>query len=221
MPSHCYFPPPFLHFLELPPSAAQEPPTPTTPETQKACNLAPVFPSVSTSSSNVSSVGNCLPNGNLSQVENHHSLDLMSIKMESEPSSMAQEQNPPVFDNSLLLELQNIESMDLGVLDTSECNPQSSFADIPQQPQQVNNSFTNSDSVMDCELPDWLEVITNNNPLISTANQPRSSSYNSDPLLPSMGNSQEILDMFSLDDLDFKAPTDSNSLNWDKVDFAT
>lgn len=140
--------------------------------------------------------------------------------MESETSSCAQEQNPPiVFDSSLLMELQNIESMDLGVLDTPDCAPQTSFTDM-SQPQQAN-SFSNCDSVMDVELPDWLEKITNNNnPTISSASQQRFPNYSNDPLLPSMGNSQEILDMFSLDDLVFKAPADSNSLNWDKVDFA-
>lgn len=144
--------------------------------------------------------------------------------MESDlSSSCAQEQNPPiVFDNSLLMELQNIESMDLGVLDAPDCAPQTSFSD--SIPSQQSNSLSHNDNAMDIELldSDWLEVITNNNPLISTASQQRScSSYNSDPLLPSMGNNQEILDMFSLDDLDFKAPTDSNTLNWDRVDFAT
>ena len=142
--------------------------------------------------------------------------------MESDHSNCAQEQNAPiVFDNSLLMELQNIESMDLGVLDTPDCTPQTSLSDMAQTHQ--NNSLSHNDNAMDIELldPDWLEIITNNNPLISTASQQRSSSYNSDPLLPSMGNNQEILDMFSLDDLDFKAPTDSNTLNWDRVDFAT
>lgn len=199
---------------ELPPSAAQEPPTPTTPETQKLCNLAPTFSAVRNPSVNIEKSASAI---NSTITENQDSLNnILSVKMESEPSSNAQEQNPPIiFDNSLLMELQNIESMDLGVLDT----PQTSFSDMSQSQQA--NSLSNSDNVMDVELPDWLEVITNNNPLISTASQQRSSNYNSDPLLPSMGNSQEILEMFSLDELVFKAPTDSNSLNWDKVDFAT
>lgn len=196
---------------ELPPSAAQDPPTPTTPENQKLCNMPPTFPSIT-------SVGMAVTNNAPSQLVNQDTLNLLPVKMESEPSTNSQEQTPSLgFDPSLLLELQNIESMDLGML--VDCAPQSSFSDMSQQ---ANNScLSNSDNVMDVELPEWLEVYSNNNPLVSTASPQRGVNYNSDPLLPSMGNSQEILDMFSLDDLDFKAPSDTNILSWDKVDFAT
>lgn len=179
--------------------------------------MAPVFPNVTSTEVPASS-------DSPSQMENQQeSTNALPLKMESELPNMGQEQTPSLaFDTALLLELQNIESMDLGMLDASDCVSQNSFTDMSQQTQQANNNCSNnSDNVMDVELPDWLEVITNSNSLVSTANQQKSCDFSSDPLLPSMGNSQEILDMFSLDDLDFKTSTDANILSWDKVDFAT
>ncbi|XP_054712332.1 myocardin-related transcription factor B-like [Uloborus diversus] len=202
---------------ELPPSAAQEPPTPTTPETQKACSMAPSFPSVVNTNSPLLN-----DSESLTESQNAH------LPVKSEPSARDaernSEQNPPiVFD--LHLELQDIEAMDLGVLDRNDapdCVPQSAapFSELTQQ-TQLNCPLSNSDMDMDVELPEWLDVLTNNNPLVSSTNLPRSYGYNSDPLLPSMSNGQDTLDMFSLDDLDFKTATENNILSWDKVDYAT
>ncbi|KFM81168.1 MKL/myocardin-like protein 2, partial [Stegodyphus mimosarum] len=205
---------------ELPPSAAQEPPTPTTPETQKTgcSSVPPVFP-------NVEDMKPILPESKRLELQ-----EQQEVSSQPQPSTAYQEsegtQNPTLeFD--LHMELQDItmDPMDLGVLDrsdTTDCTPQTSqFADLSQGHQPNNNCPLNGEIDMDVELPDWLEAITNNNSHVSSINQPRSYNYNSDPLLPSMGSNQETLDMFSLDDIDFKTPSDTNILSWDKVDYAT
>ncbi|GFU45151.1 hypothetical protein TNCV_4235951 [Trichonephila clavipes] len=153
-----------------------------------------------------------------------------SFKMNS--SNSHDERNdantPLVFD--LNLDLQDLETMDLGVLDRSDISDPtphslSCKSDSLQQQQQTQNNCTPSysDLDMDVELSDWLDILTNNNS-VTNANQSRICSFNSDngdPLLPSMENGQETLDMFALDNLDFKLPSDSNLLSWDKIDYAT
>ncbi|GFY45860.1 hypothetical protein TNIN_364111 [Trichonephila inaurata madagascariensis] len=208
---------------ELPPSAAQEPPTPTTPETQKGGQAPPAFPGVV-------DIKPTLSVSNPSTVTTPEETVDSSLEMNS--SNSHDERNdtntPLVFD--LNLDLQDLETMDLGVLDRSDISdptPHSSSckSDSLQQQQQTQNNCTPSysDLDMDVELSDWLDILTNNNS-VTNANQSRICSFssdNGDPLLPSMENGQETLDMFALDNLDFKLPSDSNLLSWDKIDYAT
>ncbi|GBM45148.1 MKL/myocardin-like protein 2 [Araneus ventricosus] len=209
---------------ELPPSAAQEPPTPTTPETQKGSQAPPAFPSV----------GDIKPTLSVSSPPNINTPEQPidpSLKLNDPPNPQEErnDPNPPlVFD--LNLDFQDLEAMDLGVLDRNDMNDptsqsSSSKSDSLQQQQQTQNNCapSYSDLDMDVEFTDWLDILTNNNS-VSNANQNRISSFNgdnSDPLLPSMDSGQETLDMFSLDNLDFKLPSDSNLLSWDKIDYAT
>lgn len=209
---------------ELPPSAAQEPPTPTTPETQKGGQAPPAFPGVA-------DIKPTLSVSNPSTVAVPGETVNSSLKLNSSSNSHEERNDtntPLVFD--LNLDLQDLETMDLGVLDRNDISdptPHSSLSksDSLQQQQQTQNNCTSSysDLDMDVELSDWLDILTNNNS-VTNANQSRICSFNSDngdPLLPSMENGQETLDMFALDNLDFKLPSDSNLLSWDKIDYAT
>lgn len=110
------------------------------------------------------------------------------------------------------------QSSSYGDIDSASRHQSSTYGDIDSASHQQTPTYGDID--MDVELTDWLEVLTNNN-TVANANQPRTCSYNQDPLMPSMDSGQETLDMFSLDNLDFKMPSDSNLLSWDKIDYAT
>lgn len=110
------------------------------------------------------------------------------------------------------------QSSTYGDLESASRHQSSTYGDIDSASHQQTPTYGDID--MDVELTDWLEVLTNNN-TVANANQPRTCSYNQDPLMPSMDSGQETLDMFSLDNLDFKMPSDSNLLSWDKIDYAT
>lgn len=106
-----------------------------------------------------------------------------------------------------------------GDIDSASRQHTSTYGDIDSASREQTPTYGDID--MDVELTDWLEVLTNNNTPVANANQPRTCSYNQDPLMPSMDSGQDTLDMFSLDNLDFKMPSDSNLLSWDKIDYAT
>ncbi|GIX77739.1 myocardin [Caerostris darwini] len=201
---------------ELPPSAAQEPPTPTTPETQKGGQGPPAFPSVGEIKSTLT-----VPTSSSCNTPEQNAESSMNMNTSSKPQEEKNDPNPPlVFD--INLDFQDLEAMDLGVLDRHDMNDptsqsSSSKLDSLQQHQIQNNCTSSYDLDMDVEFTDWLDILTNNNSVGNT-NQNRISSFNgdnNDPLLPSMENGQETLDMFSLDNLDFKLPSDSNLLSWD------
>lgn len=209
---------------ELPPSAAQEPPTPTTPETGKpSSNAPPLFPPPSSSLPSVTPP----PSTMLTETEN----DVTNA-----------------LDFDFQLGLDEIEAMDLGVLgpeDNSQktdsgitgpvshsithksnhqCNKNPSFS------VSTGNELTNTN--MDIELCDWLDSVMP--PTTSTSvdlssngtwHRPQHTYNNNndnDPLLSNMASTHDPFDLFSIEDMDFKTPTElSGVLSWDKVDFAT
>lgn len=214
---------------ELPPSAAQEPPTPTTPETQKPSLAPPEFPTssaVKTSSSPSLPVTSCLT------IPSTAGLPTNSL-----PSSVLQDSDGvanPTLDFDFHLELQEIEAMDLGMLDhdpnevsnsSAMLSNQSGSNSAAQQCHDADPGLSGNSVDMDIELSDWLDVLaaapSDGNHANSTSAQPV---YNcgGDPLLSNMANGQhDTFDLFSLEDMDFKTPTDLNILSWDKVDYAT
>lgn len=213
---------------ELPPSAAQEPPTPTTPDTSKpTTTTGPLFPPA------------------------------VSMPSATPPPSAILTETESGVSNSLDFDfhlggLDDIEAMDLGVLDQNDtstrrmdtsliCHPSQCISQ--EQNQQTKSSLLSASSNgdlsdfhqhganMDIELCDWLDyVMPSNNAstaLSSSAtqlHQPQSS-YNcgneNDPLLSHMANTQDAFDLFSIEDMDFKPPSELSVLSWDKVDFAT
>ncbi|XP_015906589.1 myocardin-related transcription factor A [Parasteatoda tepidariorum] len=189
---------------ELPPSAALEPVTPTTPETQKNVPLGPpLFPTII----DVKSV-RVEPESS----EAEQKSTSLPIKIENYTS---QQEGVPNLVFDLNVDLQDLGMMDLGVLENNDSldsptqmpfsKPESLHESLHQQ-QSVQNTLS-GDVDMDVDISEWLDMFTNNN-TVANSNQPRSVSYNSDPLLSSMDNGQETFDMFSLDN-DFRTPSDT------------
>ncbi|XP_023228608.1 MKL/myocardin-like protein 1 isoform X1 [Centruroides sculpturatus] len=209
---------------ELPPSAAQEPPTPTTPETGKpAANAPPLFPSTSS-----------LPS------------------VTPPPSTILTETENGVtntLDFDFHLGLDEIEAMDLGVLGPED-NSQKTDSSIvcpsthtethkshqqcnknPSYSISANNELTNTN--MDIELCDWLDSVmqpstntsvdlSSNGSFLHRPQNTYNNNNDNDPLLSNMASTHDPFDLFSIEDMDFKTPTElSGVLSWDKVDFAT
>ncbi|GIX86250.1 hypothetical protein CEXT_725331 [Caerostris extrusa] len=169
----------------------------------------PAFPSVSEMKSTLT-----VPTPSSCNTPEQNAESSMNVNTSPKPQEEKNDPNPPlVFD---ILDFQDLEAMDLGVLDRNDPTSQSSSSKLDSL-QIKSRTIVLHHLDMDVEFTDWLDILTNNNSVANT-NQNRINSFNgdnNDPLLPSMENGQETLDMFSLDNLDFKLPSDSNLLSWE------
>lgn len=234
---------------ELPPSAAQEPPLTSNIKSVKTSASSAICPNFSvktdfpitscqsTTLPQIQSVPPTLVNGHTS--------------MTSPPSAVLEDQdnngNTPL-DFDFHLDLDDIEAMDLGgvlvgngssnSVPKLDSNHSQSENNNQQNILEENSSsviLSNNTGNMDVELSDWLDVMipstsaitTTSNACISNNNLQQNNVNNSyrndpDPLLSTLANSNDLYDLFSIEDLDFKTPvTDLNLHTWDKVDFAT
>ncbi|XP_023221690.1 MKL/myocardin-like protein 1 [Centruroides sculpturatus] len=232
---------------ELPPSAAQEPPLLNSIKTVKipksSSNISssktgyPSNGSQTTGSCNLQSIAPSLVSGH--------------VAMTSPPSTILGDQennaNTPL-DFDFHLDLDDIEIMELGGVLVGEGTGNSVSKLESNQMQSVGNNEQNmleengnpvvlSDNTvnMDVELSDWLDVMipstsaattTSNicvsNNILQQNNNNNSYRNDPDPLLSTLANNNDLHDLFSIEDLDFKtSPNDLNIHTWDKIDFAT
>lgn len=212
---------------ELPPSAAQEPPTPTTPGTPitdmsglLACT-PPSFPTPPPSSEGT----------NTTQGERNSPSLALSGDGETPPPSAS-------LDFDFHLDLDDFEGMDLGMLTDS----------APAKNQVSRNHYADggadlSDPAlsMEIELSDWLDVMMPQTTSSSTSALPNSqvssssatpsttvlsssvaapNSTQHDPLLSTNASVdvQDPFDLFAVNDADFRAWDDFRT-NWDSADF--
>uniref|UniRef100_L7M1T9 Putative myocardin-related transcription factor n=1 Tax=Rhipicephalus pulchellus TaxID=72859 RepID=L7M1T9_RHIPC len=212
---------------ELPPSAAQEPPTPTTPGTPitdmsglLACT-PPSFPTPPPSSEGTTTT----------QGERNSPSLALSGDGETPPPSAS-------LDFDFHLDLDDFEGMDLGMLTDSG----------PAKNQVPRNHYTDggadlSDPAlsMEIELSDWLDVMMPQTTTSSTSALPNSQVSSSsatpcttvlsssvaapnatqhDPLLSTNASVdvQDPFDLFAVNDADFRAWDDFRT-NWDSADF--
>lgn len=208
---------------ELPPSAAQEPPTPTTPGTPitdmsglLACT-PPSFPTPPPSSEATS--------GGTPAERTSPSLAL-SGDGETPPPSAS-------LDFDFHLDLDDFEGMDLGMLTdgTSSSKNQASRNQYPESSTDLSDPALS----MEIELSDWLDVMMPQTSSASATNGQVSSSAvpctamssiatpgttQHDPLLSTNASVdiQDPFDLFSVNDTDFRAWDDFRT-NWDSTDF--
>ncbi|XP_077490159.1 myocardin-related transcription factor isoform X2 [Amblyomma americanum] len=208
---------------ELPPSAAQEPPTPTTPGTPitdmsglLACT-SPSFPTPPPSSEATTATPG---------ERNSPSLAL-SGDGETPPPSAS-------LDFDFHLDLDDFEGMDLGML--TDGSAKSNQA--PRNHYAENTDLSDPTLSMEIELSDWLDVmmpqtsssssssatsgqvssVAPSNPAVSSVTA--SSTTQHDPLLSTNASVdiQDPFDLFTVNDTDFRAWDDFRT-NWDSADF--
>ncbi|XP_067139721.1 myocardin-related transcription factor B-like isoform X2 [Centruroides vittatus] len=232
---------------ELPPSAAQEPPLLNSIKTVKIPKSSSNISSSKTGypSNGSQTMGSC----NLQSIA--PSLVSGHVAMTSPPSTVLGDQennaNTPL-DFDFHLDLDDIEIMELGGVLVGEGTGNSVSKLESNQMQSVGNNEQNmleengnpvvlSDNTvnMDVELSDWLDVMipstsaatTTSNVCVSNNILQQNNNNNSyrndpDPLLSTLANNNDLHDLFSIEDLDFKtSPNDLNIHTWDKIDFAT
>uniref|UniRef100_T1JBK9 SAP domain-containing protein n=1 Tax=Strigamia maritima TaxID=126957 RepID=T1JBK9_STRMM len=207
---------------ELPPSAAQDPATPTTPKSLPSGIIFSNTPSLSitTDAMKLTTVQSVLP-----QMTTYATSS--NLRATTTPSPPPPPPLPPppssVASLSLLMPQLPIPSLgDVGLgspdLDVNLDLDSFETMDIGQLSGDVNN-VTNGDLTdhMEIDVSDWLDEM-----MPPTTHLPHTAAHSDadsgDPLL---SNSQDPLDLFTIDENDFKTPTELNILNWDKVDFAT
>lgn len=196
---------------ELPPSAAQEPVTPTTPPngdmgTLLACT-PPSFPTPPPSSEATTVGDRTSPSLALSA----------SCDSETPPPSAS-------LDFDFHLDLDDFEGMDLGML--ADGNKVSARNHFPE-PADLADPTLN----MEIELSDWLDVMmpqsgTGNVPSnqVPTSTYPgaavgnATSTVQHDPLLSTNAEAQDPFDLFTANDADFRAWDDFRT-TWDSTDF--
>ncbi|XP_022251925.1 MKL/myocardin-like protein 1 isoform X1 [Limulus polyphemus] len=227
---------------ELPPSAAQEPPTPTTLESQAVTKAQPTtFPVITTTSAPIppplptstpQPIHQAVPSF-VSPNSSSASCVPASLTM-SPPSTVLNEADhspSTALDFDLHLDLDDFEGMDLGVLVPSEEQKIDTTATYNQQSAQISQPSTGRHSIntptpnvgaefhdpgMDIELTDWLDAMMppTSGMTVNNTQSSYSGPNDHDPLLSNMSAPHDPFDLLSVEDMDFKTPT----LMWD---FAT
>lgn len=212
---------------ELPASVVQEPTTPTTPYTNKSSSEPPTFP-ISPSLSEPTSVKN----------EPDDTIDSCLSSFLNSDSSGQQETSS--FDLDLELELEGLESMDLSNM-TNDVRQAPAFGTdsslAPSMQSNLDLMPTVSPGGMDVDM-EWLDSIISPPSTPSTSVAPaqtmpsnqqnitlhaynNNNENNHDPMLSMTSPLHNPLDLFSLNDMDFKASAElSTALSWDRLDFA-
>jgi len=141
----------------------------------------------------------------------------------------------------------DLETMDFGQLDPIKLEGADLLAEDKCDPVLHSNDeepmegvVSAGDMPMDLDMSDWLESLL---PSASSPSMPEplrppqqtshlathqgvnvysgSSGSDLDSYDPLLSNSQDVFDLFNLEDTDLKmSSSDMNTLNWDKVDFA-
>ncbi|XP_059479815.1 myocardin-related transcription factor A isoform X2 [Neocloeon triangulifer] len=118
----------------------------------------------------------------------------------------------------------DLESMDFGQLDPiklegadllDKCDP----GVHGEEPMEgLVSGGGGGDMPMDLDMSDWLESML---PSTSQPPRPMQPSSDLDTYDPLLSNSQDVFDLFNLEDTDLKmSSADMSALNWDKVDYA-
>ncbi|XP_076759900.1 uncharacterized protein LOC143428725 isoform X3 [Xylocopa sonorina] len=234
---------------ELPPSAAQDPSTPTIPNRQLPQNLVFTAPAdsqthslVFTAASPISPISpiamevsqsDCLQQQeeitsfSTDLLTSEGDLDAAMLLSPQSAQQASPDPQPPqevTSSDNANLDLKELE-LDLETLDTMDFSQLE--CDLGVKMEAPPELMDIGDMPMDMDDSDWLDSLMPqsppNAPTTVSNHQPMpptSLSSGTDIYDPLLASSQDPFDLFNMEDPDFKMSSDL-SLTWDKVDFAT